>query len=102
MEFKRLFEWSFLTAPGDAVGEQRLAYQYFRANIDTSERYVFSLKGSSQYRLRADESGFDNVVLTGDWIQNGMNIGFVEGAVISGLYAARALTGEPIPIYVPW
>ena len=96
------FDWNLLTAPADWHGPQRLQYQYFRANIDTSERYVYALKGTSQYRLGADESGFKNVYLTGDWIQNGMNIGFVEGAVISGIKAAQAITGEPIPLYIPW
>jgi uncharacterized protein with NAD-binding domain and iron-sulfur cluster len=96
------FDWNLLTAPDDCEGEERLDYQYFRANIDTSERYVFALKGSTQYRLRADESGFKNVCLTGDWIKNGINIGSVEGAVISGIQAAEAITGTPIPVYVPW
>ena len=96
------FDWNLLTAPEGWQGPKRLEYHYFRANIDTSERYVYALKGSSQHRLGADESGFENVYLTGDWIQNGMNIGFVEGAVISGIKAAQAITGEPIPLYVPW
>lgn len=97
------FDWNLLYDPTGQVGEDRLKYQYFRANIDTTERYVYSLKGSSKFRLKANESGFDNVFLTGDWIQNGMNIGFVEGATISGILAARAVSGdETIPLYVPW
>jgi uncharacterized protein with NAD-binding domain and iron-sulfur cluster len=97
------FDWSILVDAENRSGEARLKYQYWRANIDPSERYVFSLVGSSKYRLRTDESGFSNLFLTGDWIQNGFNIGFVEGAVISGLLTARAVSGDPnIPIFVPW
>lgn len=97
------FDWSILVDADNGIGEARLRYQYWRANIDPSERYVFSLAGSSKYRLRTDESGFSNVFLTGDWIQNGFNIGFVEGAVISGILTARAVSGNAdIPIFVPW
>ncbi len=97
------FDWSILVDAENRSGDDRLLYQYFRANIDPSERYVFSLAGSSKYRLRTDESGFANVFLTGDWIQNGLNIGFVEGAAISGILTARAVSGNPnIPIFVPW
>ncbi len=97
------FDWDILFDPTGGVGEARLDYQYYRSNINTSERYVFSLKGSSKFRLKTDETGFSNVFFTGDWIQNGLNIGFVEGATISGILTARAVSGNKnIPIYVPW
>ena len=97
------FDWNVLFDPTGGTGPERLKYQYFRANIDRTERYVFSLSDTSRYRLKTDESGFENVFLTGDWIQNGMNIGFVEGAVISGILAARAVSGDNnIPLFIPW
>ena len=97
------FDWNILVDAENRSGEERLRYQYWRANIDPSERYVFSLAGSSKHRLRTDQSGYNNVFLTGDWIQNGMNIGFVEGAVISGILTARAVSKNPdIPIFLPW
>lgn len=97
------FDWSILVDAENRSGEERLLYQYWRSNVDPSERYVFALAGSSKYRLRTDESGFAGVFLTGDWIQNGLNIGFVEGAVISGILTARAVSGDPnIPIFLPW
>ena len=34
---------------------------------------------------------YDNLVLTGDWIDFGLNIGYTEGTVISGLQAGQAL-----------
>ncbi len=44
-----------------------LATQHVSVNIDPSDRYVQSVPGSDKYRLRPDESGYDNLVLAGDW-----------------------------------
>jgi uncharacterized protein with NAD-binding domain and iron-sulfur cluster len=48
-----------------------------------------------QYRLEAWDSKFSNLVLAGDWIYTGFNVGSFEGAVMSGKLAALALTGSP-------
>ncbi len=69
--------------------------RYVRVNLDPTERYVLSVPGSTALRLKADESGFDNVVLCGDWTDNGFNAGCVEAAVMGGLWAANALAGVP-------
>jgi len=76
-------------------GVNQFAQQYWRANVDPNERYTLNVKGSGQYRLEAWGSGFDNLVLTGDWIYNGWNVGSFEGAVMSGKLASLALTGVP-------
>jgi len=81
------------TPPG--VGVQRFDAQFWRANIDPTERYVTSPPGSTKYRLKAWESGFGNLVLAGDWIYTGLNVGSVEGTVMSGKLAAHALCGLP-------
>jgi uncharacterized protein with NAD-binding domain and iron-sulfur cluster len=88
-----LFDWNMLIDLNNGVNEERLRSQYYRANIDPSERYVLSVKGSSAYRLTTSGHGISNLYLTGDWIQNGLNAGFVEGAVVSGLLTARAISG---------
>ncbi|NLS21021.1 NAD(P)-binding protein [Rhizobium sp. P40RR-XXII] len=77
----------------------RFANQYFRQNFYGSERYVLSVPGSLDYRLAPDESGFVNLVITGDWTLCGINAGCVEAATISGLAAARVFTGSTEPIY---
>ncbi|MBZ9711729.1 NAD(P)-binding protein [Deinococcus multiflagellatus] len=92
------FNWNLLSAPDDTQGEARFDAQYWRANMDPSERYVMSVVGSSQYRLRADESGYRNLVLTGDWLKTGLNAGCVEAAVMAGIQAAQAITGVKAPI----
>jgi uncharacterized protein with NAD-binding domain and iron-sulfur cluster len=71
-----------------------LSGMYVSVNIDPSDRYVQSLPGSDKFRLRPDESGYDNLVLAGDWTDCGINAGCIEAAVMSGLQAANALLGR--------
>jgi uncharacterized protein with NAD-binding domain and iron-sulfur cluster len=78
-----------------APGVLRFEQQFWRANIDPTERYVTSPPGSTRYRLKAWGSGFDNLVLAGDWIYTGLNVGSVEGTVMSGKLAAHAISGLP-------
>lgn len=89
---------SILQSAQPAQGEALFDAQYFRANIDPSERYVLSVPGSTGYRLRPDQSGFDNLFLAGDWTYNGINAGCVEAAVMSGMRAAAGLAGETLKI----
>jgi uncharacterized protein with NAD-binding domain and iron-sulfur cluster len=69
--------------------------QFFRVNIDPTERYVLSVPNSVYARLKAGDSGFENVVLSGDWNLNGINAGCVEAATMGGMQAARAIHGMP-------
>ena len=41
-------------------------------------------------------AAYENMVLAGDWIDCGLNAGCLEAAVMSGLQAANALSGDPI------
>ena len=70
-------------------GSERLAGQYVRANVEGPQRYVQSLPGSHRHRLRVDESGYDHLVLAGDWTNCGLNAGCIESATMSGLEAAN-------------
>lgn len=81
-----------------STGLVRFDWQYTRVNISPSELYVQSAPGTLKKRLRADESGFDNLYLAGDWTRNGLNAGAVEAAVMSGIQCANALMGRPGPI----
>jgi uncharacterized protein with NAD-binding domain and iron-sulfur cluster len=89
------FDWQLLVATAGATGPQRLNEQYLRPNIDPGERYVQSPAGSSIYRMCTDGSGLSNLFLAGDWTRNGLNIGCIEAAAISGRQAARAISGFP-------
>ena len=79
--------------------EARQRSLYVRLNAKPSERYVFSPAGSVDKRLRFDESGLANLLLCGDWVRGGMDLGWVEGAVMTARQAARHLTGSPARIY---
>jgi uncharacterized protein with NAD-binding domain and iron-sulfur cluster len=90
------FRWDLLCdaaggGTGPATGPERLDGQYWRANVDPSDRYVQSLPGSDRYRLQPGATGFDNLVVAGDWTDCGLNAGCVEAATRSGQLAARAV-----------
>jgi uncharacterized protein with NAD-binding domain and iron-sulfur cluster len=90
------FRWDLLASGPEGVavdGPARFATQYWRANTDPSDRYVQATPGAARFRLRADASGFDNLVLAGDWTDNGVNVGCIEAAVVSGVQAANAALG---------
>ena len=91
MDFATL--WS---ANPDAKGIQRFESQFWRANIDPTERYTLAQAGSTRHRLKADGGGIENLALAGDWIYNGINLGSVEGAVMGGMLAADAIQGKPV------
>ncbi len=88
-----------LLQPYDAasacLGVKRFDQQFWRANIDPTERYVTSPPGSTAARLKAWGSGLSNLVLAGDWIYTGLNVGSVEGAVMGGRLASYAVSGYP-------
>jgi uncharacterized protein with NAD-binding domain and iron-sulfur cluster len=87
--------WDALVDQEGRAGPARLEAQYVRVNFRPSEQYTLSVPGSTRYRLKADASGFDRLVLAGDWIDNGLNAGCVEATVMSGMQAARAISGQP-------
>lgn len=89
------FQYDWLITADGGRGRARAEKQYFRANYEPSERYVLSVKGSAQYRLKPGDSGFDNLVLAGDWVDNGfLNAGAIESAVRGALLAAKAITPD--------
>jgi len=83
------------TLNGSAQGVQRFDSQFWRANIDPTERYVTTPPGSVKHRLEAWASGFENLTLAGDWIYTGLNVGSFEGATMSGKLASYAICGAP-------
>jgi uncharacterized protein with NAD-binding domain and iron-sulfur cluster len=89
------FDWSLLHDPEGRAGRDRFEAQYWQATVSPSERYVRAVPGSVRYRLRAHESGFDNLVLAGDWVRTGLSVGCLEATVMSGMQASRAICGQP-------
>ena len=86
-----VFDWNVVFDPMGRVGPARLEAQYMRANVAGTDRYVTTPAGSVHARLDPEASGFDNLMLAGDWTHNGIDGGCVEAAVVSGERAAAAL-----------
>ena len=92
------FDWSALFASPTKSGVKRFDEQVVRANIDPAECCVASSAGTTAYRLKADDSGFDHLYLAGSWIDTGFNTECIEAAVMSGMQAARAICGQPTSV----
>lgn len=101
LDFDKLYVERELDAPVDdgSPASSTFDAQYWRANIDPSERYVLSCAKTTQYRLRASDCGYSNMVLAGDWTYTSLNYGCVEAAVMSGMEASRAICGAPKIIF---
>ena len=87
----RGFDWGLLFDPAQRPGPDRLRAQHVIATSNPSDRYVWSVVGSSAERLRTDESGYENLYLTGDWILTALSIGCLEAATMAGIQTARAI-----------
>jgi uncharacterized protein with NAD-binding domain and iron-sulfur cluster len=86
------------TSTGD-FDDSQLVSHFHKINVDPSELYVLSVKGSGRFRLHPGGSGFENLFLAGDWTQSIIDIGCVEAAVISGRLAAGAVLRRPVRIH---
>jgi uncharacterized protein with NAD-binding domain and iron-sulfur cluster len=91
----RTLDFDQLLDPTGTSGSGRMDWQYFRINIDPSERYVLTTNASAPNRLAPWDTGFNNLVFAGDWCRNAIDIGCVESAATSGMLAAHEVTGYP-------
>jgi len=97
------FRWDLLMDGGPSAADprqprcdvSRFATQYWRANVNPSDRYVLALPGSLQHRISPLDLSYDNLTIAGDWTDCGFNEGCVEAAVMSGMLAAHAIAGVP-------
>lgn len=87
--------WSLLHDYTGANGPARFEQQFWRANVSPNECIPGSGKGATRCRLRAGASGFENLYLAGCWVRTGLNNTCIEGAVMAGKQAARAISGSP-------
>ncbi|MEJ8852539.1 FAD-dependent oxidoreductase [Variovorax rhizosphaerae] len=83
---------------GSVSGEARFDQQFLRANIDPTECCVLSAAGTTKYRLHPAQSGFTNLILAGEATRHGFNTTAIEGAVMSGMAASRAICGQPATV----
>lgn len=88
-------DWAAFIDPQLRIGRARFNWQHVIANVGPNENYILCHPGTLRHRLRPDESGYRNLFLAGDWTRNGVEVGTIEGAVMSGYKAAQALSGWP-------
>jgi uncharacterized protein with NAD-binding domain and iron-sulfur cluster len=77
------------TAEGLVAGDRHV-----QANTEGSDRYALSLPGSIRSRISPLECPVLNMTIAGDWTACGLDVGCVEAAVISGMLATHAITGD--------
>jgi uncharacterized protein with NAD-binding domain and iron-sulfur cluster len=99
---KGRFRWNLLAdaasdgaPPPKTATAERFRTQYWRANVNPTERYVLSLPGSSRFRISPLDMTYDNLTIAGDWTECGLNTGCTEAAVMSGRLAAHAISTLP-------
>jgi hypothetical protein len=94
---EQALDFDLLYDPGrDHTGEERLVHQYFRANVEPHQAYVQAPPTSIGGRLDTWDSRYGNLVIAGDWVRTGFNLGSFESAVTGGKLAAFALVGAPV------
>jgi uncharacterized protein with NAD-binding domain and iron-sulfur cluster len=93
------FNWNVLFDRRGRYRQARVDAQVVTANVDPCACCVSSAAGTTQWRLKAGESGFSHVVLAGAWTDTGLNTECVEAAVMSGMQASRALCGSPQRVF---
>jgi len=98
----REFNWYWLHDPKEGDGPARLGAQFVSPFPSPSNRYVIAAPGTNRYRLRPDESGYENLVLAGDWTLTSLSIGCLEAATLSGNRAAAAIDAAVRPALGDW
>jgi uncharacterized protein with NAD-binding domain and iron-sulfur cluster len=94
----KCLDWSLLVDPFERTGDARFESQYWRSNCGPSERCTLALPDTNQYRIAPGDTGYRNLTITGDWTDNGFYVACMEGTVMSGILAARAIAGVDFDI----
>jgi hypothetical protein len=77
------------TAKDLLVGEP-----HTQANTRGSDRYVQSRPNTIAQRISPLDRAVENMTIAGDWTACGLDMGCIEAAVMSGMLAVHAITGD--------
>jgi len=88
--------WPRVFADGQTAIDSEIS-RYLKANIEGSDRYTQSLPSSIACRVSPLNRSVENMTIAGDWTACGLDVGCVEAAVMSGMLAAYAISGNLIP-----
>jgi uncharacterized protein with NAD-binding domain and iron-sulfur cluster len=91
--------WPKAETPAGDFDHGVIEHSYLRANVDPTECCIGAAAGEVSLRLRTDETGFDNLYLAGCYVRTGLDTTCVESAVMSGMQAARAISGSPKDVF---
>ena len=69
--------------------------EYLRANYDPHARCTLALPRQAANRIAADDTGYHNLTVAGDWTSNYIQVACLEGTVQSGIRAARVISEQP-------
>jgi hypothetical protein len=84
--------WNFLMTDDEKESAMaKFDFQFFKAAVHPSDRYILAVPGTAKWRMKPDHSGYSNMKLVGDWTDFGANFGYMEGTVISAIQAVTAL-----------
>jgi hypothetical protein len=86
--------WPDAFARGESARGLQVGLPHVQANVAGSDRYTLSLPGSLQHRISPLDRSVVNMTIAGDWTASGMDAGCVEAAVMSGMLAACAISGD--------
>ena len=92
------FDWGVLWDPENRPRQLRLRAQYWRANVTPTECCPGSSSGTLLQRIAATRRNFRTCSSPDAICEPVSNSTCVEGAVMSGMQAARALCGSPAVI----
>jgi len=88
--------WPAAFEGGSNAGSLVLA-PHVQVNFEGSDRYTLSLPISTAYRISPLDDSVENMTIAGDWTACGLDVGCIEAAVMSGMLAAYAISGQPDP-----
>jgi uncharacterized protein with NAD-binding domain and iron-sulfur cluster len=91
---KQVQNWNIVFDPANRAGAGRRQALYSRANFDPHQRCTLALPGETENRISADDTGYANLAVAGDWIANEVFVACFEGTVQGGLRAARATSED--------
>ncbi len=84
------FDYNLLCSNKETLSE-KFDDQFFQINDDPTMQYVLGRPGTNQFRIKSDETGYKNLFFAGDWTDFGLNVGYMEGTVQSGIQCANGI-----------
>lgn len=88
-ELKEIIFTAFLKVPGTKDPRKAgIIHESFNRNKANYERYLLTDPGTVRFRPRT-RTHFKNLFLAGDWIRNEIDLPCMEGAICTGINAAK-------------